>query len=162
MRTDRPAGRTVTAQFYLYGLMMESMVEGLIDFETDIFFMMLVDATYTPNINSHKYKSVISGEINYSGYDIGGQQMGISTVSYTGSTKTLVITASNLQWPLVNFPAPGARYGVVYDQHTKDGSGSQGAMPLIGYVDFMAPQIITDMAFNVNWPTTGMMNLKLP
>src|SRR3974390_3210563 len=161
-RPGVPGARTINAVFYPYALFMESFLEGQIDFETDIFYMMLTDPTYTPNQNTHKYKSIISGEINYSGYQIGGMQQPISTMSYTGSTKTLTINASNLQWPLVNFPAPGARYGVVYDSFTKDGSGTAQAMPLVGYMDFVAPQIITDMAFNVNWPTTGMMGFKLP
>jgi len=157
-----PEVRDVNGVFYPYALFMESMLGGLIDFETDVFYMMLVDPTYTPNQNTHKFKSVIAGEINYSGYSSGGLQMAITTISYTMSTKTMTINASNLQWPLVNFPAPGARYGIVYDSFTKDGSGSDGAKPLIGYVDFVGPQIITDQAFHVNWPATGMMTLKLP
>jgi hypothetical protein len=148
--------------FYPYALFMESVIEGLINFETDIFFMMLVDATYVPNQDVHKFKSVISGEVNYSGYASGGMQLPISTVSYTMTTKTLTIGASDLQWPLVTFPLPGARYGVVYDSFTKDGSGSDVAKPLVGYVDFITPQVVTDMAFNVNWPATGMLSLKLP
>lgn len=161
---NAPAGRDVNGVFYPYGLFMESILEGQIDFETDIFYMMLTDPTYTPNQNTHKYMSVITGELGqtYSGYQTGGMQQPISTMSYTGSNKTLTITASNVQWPLVTFPAPGARYGVIYDSFTKDGSGAPQAMPLVGYVDFITPQIITDMAFNVNWPSTGMMNLKLP
>jgi hypothetical protein len=152
----------VNGVFYPYALFMESVMSGLINFETDIFFMMLCDPGYTPNQNVHKFKSVITNEINYSGYAVGGTQLGINTVSYTMSTKTLSITASNLQWPLVNFPAPGARYGVIYDSFTRDGSGSDVAKPLVGYVDFVLPQIISDMSFNVNWPSTGMLNLKLP
>jgi hypothetical protein len=157
-----PGTHDVNGVFYPYGLFMESVIEGLINFEADIFYMMLCDPGYIPNQNAHKFKSVVSNEINYSGYAIGGQQVGISTVSYTMSTKTLTIGASNVQWPLVNFPAPGARYGVIYDSFTKDGSGSDVAKPLVGYIDFVAPQIISDMAFHVNWPSTGMMNLKLP
>lgn len=154
----------VNGTFYPYALFIESMVGGLIDFETDIFYMMLVDATYIPNQNTHKFKSVVNGELNqtYSGYNAGGIQMPIQTISYTGTTKQLTISASNLQWPLVTFPSPGARYGVIYDVITKDGSGANGAMPLVGYVDFLAPQVITDMAFNVNWPSTGLMTFQLP
>ena len=157
-------GATINGVFYPYALMMESLFEGLFNFEIDIFYMMLVDPNYIPNQNTHKFKSVITGELGqiYSGYSPGGIQLPISTISYTGSTKTLTINASNVQWPLVTFPAPGARYGIVYDSFTKDGSGTDGAKPLVGYVDFVAPQIITDMAFNVNWPSTGMMSIKLP
>lgn len=158
------AGATVTGILYPYALFMESVIEGLINFEADIFFMMLTDTSYTPNQNSHKFRSVVSGELGqtYSGYSAGGLQLPISTISYTMSTKTLTIDASDLQWPLVTFPAPGARYGVIYDSVTKDGSGSISAMPLVGYVDFTAAQIISDMAFNVNWPSTGMLSIKLP
>jgi hypothetical protein len=159
-----PTPYDVNGVFYPYALFMESVIGGLIDFETDIFYMMLTDATYIPNQNVHKFKSVISGELgqSYSGYSVGGMQMPISTVSYTSTTKTLTINASNVQWPLVTFPAPGARYGIVYDSATKDGSGSDVAKPLVGYVDFVSDQTVTDMAFHVNWPSTGMMTLKLP
>jgi hypothetical protein len=161
---DRPTPYDVNGVFYPYALFMESVISGLIDFETDIFYMMLCDPTYTPNQNAHKFKSVISGELNqtYSGYAVGGMQCPISTVSYSMTTKTLTIAASDLQWPLVTFPAPGPKYGVIYDGVTKDGSGSDSAKPLVGYVDFVTPQIITDMAFHVKWPSTGMMTLKLP
>jgi hypothetical protein len=161
---NRPTPYDVNGVFYPYALFMESIIGGLVNFETDIFYMMLVDATYTPNQNTHKFKSVITGELNqtYSGYAAGGQQVPISTVSYTMTTKTLTINASNVQWPLVTFPAPGPRYGVVYDSFTKDGSGSDVAKPLIGYVDFVTPQVMSDVAFHVNWPSTGMMSLKLP
>jgi hypothetical protein len=159
---DAPTQYDVNGVFYPYALFMESMISGLIDFETDIFFMMLCDPGYIPNQNTHKFKSVISNEINYSGYGVGGMQLPISTISYSGSTKIMTINASNLQWPLVTFPAPGAKYGVIYDSKTKDGSGSDVAKPLVGYVDFVTPQIVTDMAFHVNWPSTGMMTLKLP
>jgi hypothetical protein len=77
-----PSVRDVNGVFYPYALFMESMVGGLIDFETDIFYMMLVDPNYTPNVNAHKFKSSIAGEINYSGYSPGGTQMAISTISY--------------------------------------------------------------------------------
>jgi len=159
---NAPSLRDTNGAFYPYGLFMESMMEGLVDFETDIFYLMLCDPTYTPNQNTHKFKSVISGEVNYSGYDAGGIQMPISTVSYTGSTKTLTIIASNVQWPLVTFPSPGVRYGIVYDSATKDGSGADTAKPLIGYIDFVSSQIVTSQAFHVNWPSTGMLSLKLP
>jgi hypothetical protein len=159
---DAPGVRDINGVFYPYALFMESIIEGLVNFETDIFYMMLCDPSYTPNQNVHKFKSVISGEINYSGYSPGGLEMPISTVSYTSSTKQLTIVASDCQWPLVNFPSPGARYGIVYDSVTKDGSGSDVAKPLVGYVDFVSPQIVSDMAFHVNWPSTGMLTLQLP
>lgn len=157
-------GQSINGVFYPYALFMESMIQGLVDFETDIFFMMLVDTSYAPNQNTHKFKSIITGELDqtYSGYSPGGQQMAINQITYTGSTKVMSISASNIQWPLVTFPSPGARYGVMYDGVTPDNSGSPGSMPLVGYVDFTAAQIITDMAFQINWPSTGMLNLKLP
>jgi hypothetical protein len=152
----------VSGTFYPYALFMESMIEGLINFESDVFYMMLTDAGYLPNQNAHKFKSIVSNEITYSGYSIGGMQMPISTISYTMANKTLTINASNVQWPLVTFPAPGARYGVVYGSHTRDGTNSDSSKPLVGYIDFKTPQIVTDMAFHVNWPASGMMTLKLP
>lgn len=161
---NAPSQYDINGVFYPYALFMESVIGGLINFETDIFYMMLTDPSYTPNQNTHKFKSVVNGELDqtYSGYAPGGAQLPISTISFSMSTKTLTINASDVQWPLVTFPAPGAKYGVVYDSFTKDGSGSDVAKPLVGYVDFVAPQVISDMAFHVNWPTTGMLTLKLP
>jgi hypothetical protein len=159
---DAPGVRDINGAFYIYGLFMESMMEGLVNFETDIFYMMLCDPSYTPNQNTHKFKSVIGGEVNYSGYTAGGIQMPISTVSYTSTTKTLTIIASNVQWPLVNFPSPGVRYAIIYDSMTKDGSGLDTAKPLVGYIDFVSSQIVVSQAFHVNWPSTGMLSIKLP
>lgn len=157
-------GPALNGTFFPYALFMESLVEGIVNFESDIFYMMLCTSTYIPNQNTHKFKSVVAGELDgtYSGYAAGGLQMPISTISYTGTTKQLAIMPSDLQWPLVTFPNPGARYGVVYDIITKDGSNSPAAMPLIGYIDFIANQVVSDMAFNIQWPTTGMMTIQLP
>lgn len=122
-----PALYDVNGTFYPYGLFMESLIEGLIDFETHLFYMMLVDATYLPNQNAHKFLSTVSGSElgnTYSGYSAGGMLMSISTISYTGTTKTLTIDASDVSWPLVTFPSPGARYGIMYDIMTKDGSNT--------------------------------------
>lgn len=35
-------------------------------------------------------------------------------------------------------------------------------MPLVGYVDFISAQTVTDMSFNIKWPSTGLLTIQMP
>jgi hypothetical protein len=140
----------------IYGPFLTSLATAGVNFNVDSFKAMLVGSGYTPNQNTHQYKSSVNFEVSGSGYVAGG--MGISGVllTYDSVNKRLQVGASPLVWANVTIAA--IRYCVVYD----DTPIADAAKPLICYIDFGTDQAPSDQSFYVTWPTTGMLNLVLP
>jgi hypothetical protein len=145
----------------MYGLAMQSLWEGRINVATDQLMGMLCGPTYVPNQNTHKFKSVITSEISDSGYTPGGQQVtgaAASFVAAAGSNPgTLTISGSPLVWPEVTWTA--ARFLVLYMQPI---GAAPNLCPLVAYVDFGMSEAPADEAFYVEWPSTGILQFKLP
>lgn len=140
-----------------YGLALQSLYEGRINIAVDPMMGMLVGPGYTPNQNTHKFKSIITNEITSSGYAAGGQRIQGAAAGYTPATKTLTITGSPLVWPEVSWQA--ARYLIIYMQPADT---APNLCPLLGYVDFQTNQSPDDEAFYVQWPASGIFQMKLP
>jgi hypothetical protein len=140
-----------------YGLFLKSLALGRINIKTHVIKGMLCQDTYIPNQHAHEFKSSIDHEVAGSGYALGGQVITGLDAIYTGSAKTLTITAGTLNWPTVSFN-PGARYLVVYDDTWPD----QTNKPLIMYVDFGSPQMPLNQSFYYQWPNNIMLELALP
>lgn len=140
----------------LYGLFLESLLEGRVNFNADDIFCMIVTSTYVFNQNSHKFKSAVTGELVGSGYSAGGQLVTTSPPVFTSSNKTLSLPAGNVTWPSVIWT--GATGAILY----MNPSGfPDDAKPLVAYIDFGGPQNRTDQAFYINWPSTGILKLAL-
>lgn len=137
----------VNAGVYMYGLAMDSLGKGLIDFRSHTFMGMLCGPGYVPNQNTHQFKSSINNEITGSGYAKGGKQVAVST---TYAAKVFTVLGSNLVWPVASFTA---RYLVVYDDSA---SPDNNAKPLLCYVDFGENKIVDNQSFEWRW-TSGIM-----
>jgi hypothetical protein len=141
----------------IYGLFLESLIEGRVDVTADELWCMIVTSTYVFNQNSHKFKSIVTGELEGSGYSTGGQLVTTSAAIYTSSDKTLNLPAGNLVWPSVIWT--GAVGAVLY----MNPSGfPDDAKPLVAYIDFGGPQNRSDQAFYLNWAATGVLKLAVP
>lgn len=141
----------------VYGLFLQSLIEGRVNTTADPVWCMLVGSGYTFNQNTHKFKSVITGEITGSGYTAGGQRTTISTPVYNSPTKMLNIPAGNMVWPSVTWT--GATGAILY--MNPDGF-PDSAKPLIAYMDFGGPVSRSAQAFYINWPATGILKLAVP
>jgi hypothetical protein len=141
----------------MYGLFLESLVEGRINVRSDPMFCMLVTSAYVFSQHFHKYKSVITGEVVGSGYGSGGQEVTGLTPDYDSATKTLRLPAGNLNWPAVTFT--GVVGGVLY---MKPDGFPTNAMPLVAYLDFGMTVNKAGEAFYVNWAATGATKLAVP
>ena len=139
----------------VYGLFLESLVEGRINVRSDPMMIMLVTATYVFNQNTHKFKSAVVGEISSaSGYVAGGKQVTGLNPIYTGVTRLLTLPAGNINWPSVTFS--NVIGGVIYMAPAGLGDALK---PLVGYIDFGGPVSRASQAFYVNWPATGVAKL---
>jgi len=141
----------------IYGLYLESLIEGRIDVRSDPMFAMLVTSAYTYNQHTHKFKSVITGEVIGSGYAAGGMEVTGLTPTYDSASKTLKLPAGNLSWPSVTWT--GVVGAVLY---MKPDGFPTNAMPLVGHINFGATIDKTSEAFYINWPATGVLKLAVP
>lgn len=146
---------TVTPK--VYGLFLQSLVEGRVNMTADPVWCMLVTSSYVFNQNTHKFKSVVTGELAGSGYTAGGQQVTITAPAYDSTTKLLTVPAGNLVWPSVTWT--GATGAILY---MNPNSFPDNAKPLIAYLDFGGSVDRSSQAFYLNWPTTGILRLGLP
>lgn len=141
----------------VYGLFLESLIEGRVNTLADEMWCMLHTSAYTFNQNAHKFKSVVNGELTGSGYTAGGQLVTTATPIYTSTSKMLNLPAGNLTWPSVTWV--GATGAILY--MNPDGF-PDNAKPLVAHVDFGGAVDRTAQAFYLNWAATGVLKLVLP
>lgn len=133
----------------MYGLFMSSLANKEIDLDTDTIKVMLCTSAYTPNQDTHQYKSSVTNEITGTGYTAGGATLASVTVGYTTGTNTFKFDAADTQWATSTLTA---RYAVVYDASP----GSDATRPLICYVDFGADVSTTAGPFDIIWNAAGI------
>jgi hypothetical protein len=63
---------TILRTSFLYTKMYNSAFSGLIDAENDEIKAMLLSEDYSPNMETHQFKSDLSHEVAGTGYDAGG------------------------------------------------------------------------------------------
>ncbi|WP_395704998.1 hypothetical protein [Rhodococcus ruber] len=140
----------VTAK--LYGLALKSAFNGEIDWDTHTIKVMLCTSAYTPDQDTHQYKSSVTNEVTGTGYTAGGATLASATVTYTAGTNTLVLDAADTSWSNSTITA---RYAVIYDATP----GTDATRPLIGYVDFGADVSTTAGTFTITWDAAGIVTL---
>lgn len=141
----------VTAK--LYGLAQQSAWSGEINFSTATVKAMLCTSAYTPNQDTHRYKSSVTGEVTGTGYTAGGVTLTAKTVTYDATSNTLTLDCADPAWAASTITA---RYLVVYVS-----AGTDATSPLICYVDFGADVSSTGGAFTYTVPTSGLVALTV-
>lgn len=140
----------VTAK--LYGLALQSAFNKEIDWDTDVIKVMLCTSAYTPDQDTHQYKSSVTNEASGTGYTAGGATLAASAPSYTAGTNTLVLDAADTAWTGSTITA---RYAVIYNSSP----GTDATRPLIAYVDFGADVSTTAGTFTITWDAAGLVTL---
>lgn len=133
----------------LYGLALQSALNGEIDYDTDTIKVMLCGSSYTPSQDTHRYKSSVTGEVTGTGYTAGGTPLASKTVTYAAGSNTLTLDAADVTWPASSITA---RYAVIY----KD-TGTAATSPLICFVDFGEEITSAGAAFLISWDAAGIV-----
>lgn len=136
----------------LYGPALLSLANKEIDFDSDGLKAMVCTSAYTPNLDTHRYKSSVTGEVASAGYTAGGATLTSVTVAYDAGTKSFILDAADIGWTGVTF---AARYIVIYDSTP----GTDATRPLIGLVDLGADVSPSNGPFNVNWNAAGILTV---
>lgn len=139
---------------FLYGNFINSVMNKEIDLDTDSIKVMLCTSTYTPNQDTHQYKSSVTNEVTGTGYTATGQALTGVTVGYTAGTNVFKFDAADVSWAASTITA---RYAVIYDASP----ASDATRPLIGYVDFGADVSSTGAAFTITWDAAGIFTVTV-
>jgi hypothetical protein len=137
----------VTAVFYGTGL--TSLFNGEVDYDTDAIKVMLCTSTYTPNVDTHRYKSSVTNEVTGTGYTAGGATLASKTVSYDAPTNTLTLDAADVSWTGSTITA---RYAVIYKS-----TGTNSTSPLLVLIDFGADIASSAGPLLIEWSATGII-----
>ena len=131
--------------------------KGLIDLDSDTFFVVLLTAAHTPAITTHTaYSDISPNQIaNGNGYTTGGQQLTGITLTATGNVVTF--DANDAAWA-------GATITAKYAYIVKRAAGTGipvAADLLLGYVDLNtdsgAATVSSSAAeFKVTWNAAGI------
>lgn len=136
----------------LYGQLMAKAFNKEVDFDSDTIKVMLTTSSYTPNQDTHVYKSDVTNEVTGTGYTTGGQALASKTVTYDSATNTVILDAADTVWSSSTITA---RYAVIYD----DAGASDASKVLLGYVDFGSDQSSTSGNFTLTWDATGIIRV---
>jgi hypothetical protein len=118
-----------------------------IDLDSDTLKVMLCTSLYTPNQNTHAFKSDVTNEVTGTGYTAGGATLGSVTLATSGTVTTL--DAADTSWATSTITA---RYAVIYDSTP----ASDATRPLLAYVDFGADVVSSGGTFQITWDATGI------
>jgi hypothetical protein len=116
-----------------------------VDFDTDTIKVMLTTSTYTPNQDTHEFKSDVTNEVSDStgDYVAGGKALTTKVINLDTTSDFVYLSADNPQWLGCTFTA---RIAVLY----KD-TGTGSTSPLIGWIDFGANQVLAAQDFRIVW-----------
>lgn len=138
-----------------YGKAFVSAFNKEIDFNSDTIKAMLTTSTYTPDQDTHQYKSDVTNEITGTGYTAAGLTLANCTIAYDGATNTLKLDCDDFSWgPGASFTA---RTLVVYDSTP----GSDATRPLIMYVTFNADIPVTSSTFSATVNAGGLCTVTI-
>jgi len=140
----------VTAR--LYGLFFDSLASKKIDLKTDTLKVMLCTSAYTPNQDTHQYKSSVTNEVTGTGYTAGGSTLTAVTVTYDAATNKLKLDSADSSWAGATFTA---RYAVFYDSTP----ATDATRPLISYIDFGTDVVATAETLVIELDANGIAAL---
>lgn len=130
------------------------LMSGTINLLSGDVKVMLMQATYTPDLVTHQYRSQVTAyEVpNGNGYTTGGISLSSKTLTADNTNKLVKYSAANLQWAAATI---SARYAIVYYN-----TGDPSTSTLIKLVDFLALKVSGGGGnFNLTWDANGILAL---
>lgn len=135
----------------IYNSALRDEATGAIDYDTDTFYAMLVDATYTANKDTHTKRSDVTGEVTGTGYTAGGMPVTVTVGAVDTANDRVVVTFAAHAWSTATITARGE---VIYKRR----GGASTADELVFYNDFGANITSTGAAFSVAASTITKQN----
>ena len=133
----------------IYGEFYKEVFSGNIDWETDVFKVVLLKDTYTPDLLNHKVLNDIdltTNEAAGTNYTAGGAELDNKAIEYTHATRKVLVKADDTEWANSTVTA---QYAVLY-KDTTDGATST----LVKVIDFGENKSSTNGTFKLSWGTS--------
>lgn len=143
----------------IYNQFLNTITNKEINIDTDDLKVMLVSSSYTPNKETDKYKSNVTGEVIGSGYTAGG--LSLKNITYTLDGAVATLRADNPKWVELNIN--NLKYAVIYDNTPYDATSpsTDAAKALIAYIDFGEALNIINAELEIVWNKDGIMKFSL-
>jgi len=135
----------------MYGNALLKALNKEINWSTDSIRVMLCTSAYTPDQDTHIYKSSVTNEITGTNYVARGAALGTKAITYTAGTNTIMLDAADTVWANSTITA---RYAVIYVDTAVDATSV-----LIGYVDFGADFTSSNGDFTITWDVAGIFTI---
>ena len=116
----------------VFSLCVRKAITGVINFDSDTFYAMLVTATYTPNKDAHDFRDDVTNEISGAGYTAGGKEIPVTVEALDTATDYIDVTFGPVDW--TGLTASDIRQAVIYKRR----GGASSADELIYCHDFDA------------------------
>jgi hypothetical protein len=140
-----------------YGLFFSSLANKEIDWNTDTIKCMLTTNTYTPDQDTHQYKSSVTNEVTGTNYVAGGATLANPTITYTAGTNVLKLDADDASWATSTITLPASGSAIVYDSSP----GADASRPLVCYQTTDAQVASTAGTFTVAWHADGIVAITV-
>jgi hypothetical protein len=127
----------------MYGLFWKSLGNKEIDIDSDTWKLMATTSSYTPNQDTHQYKSSVTNEVSGTNYTAGGLTIPSFAMTYDTGTNKLVIDAADANWA---GPIPLCRQLVLYDSSP----ASDATRPLALYITLDADKQPSGIVWNAS------------
>lgn len=137
---------------HMYGNALLKALSKDVDWLNDTVKVMLCTSGYSPNQDTHIYKSDVTNEVTSDGYTAGGMDLTNKTMTYDAASNTIKLDADDTAWSNASITA---RYAVIYD----DAGATDGAKVLLGYVDFGEDKMSSSGDFMIQWSDSGIFNI---
>lgn len=117
-------------------------------------YFTLVGSGYTPDVDTHLYRSSLTNEITGSNWAAGGYALSSPTITQDDTNNQGVFDAADVLLANVTFNT-NPQAAVIY------GSSGLGIAsdPLFGYIDFGATYPVTAGTFQITWASGGILAL---
>lgn len=134
----------------IYNSALDDVARGLIDFDTDVFYCMLVTSLYTPDKDADLKRSAVTNEVVGTGYTAEGEVVTVTVTKDTANDR-IDITLGAAAWMVATITARGAVY-------YKRRGGAASADELVAHIDFGGNVSSTAGTFALSASTLRLQN----
>jgi len=134
-----------------YGLGLQSILNGIVDFDTDTIKVSLHTDSYLVDQDTDDYWDDCDNEVVGAGYTHEGATLASASIGYTAGTNVLKLDGDDITWGSASITA---RYAVVYVREAADADS-----PVIGYADFGEDIVSGGGDFVITWHADGMLTI---
>lgn len=131
-----------------YNSFKQELLQGVHNFDSDTYGLMLVTSAYTP-LATHTTRADVTNEVSGTGYTSSGQA--VAGLSSSGGA-TASIDCNDVTWSSSTITA---RAAVLYKRNGGAASGDQ----LVAYYDFGSDQSSSNGDFTVNINASGLLDI---